>query len=222
MKLALNVLGMLVLGLATLAIFAAVQQWRVEAQTAASRSFGPASAGASQSGKPLDALADGIEASLRVAGEELGRNRGRAVGALDAAKRASDVGGLGFASVHAFVLEARHVLQNGHPARARRLVEEARAALRKVDAQGHGPLGRLERYAGATLIDVRGARIGEVGRAGQRGGKTYVRLSLGGVHHAFGFLDIGGTSISVPADALIFGHPRVLGPTLVAWTGGRG
>ena len=221
MKIALHVLGMLVFGLATLAIFAGVQQWRVQAQTRAAAAPTTAVQGASAPSAPLDSLASGIEASLRVAARQLERERGAGVSALDAAMRAAEVGGLGFRYVHAFVMQARRELANGDAALARRMIEQALAALRSVDTQGHGPQGALERYAGATLVDTRGRRLGEVRRVERHGERLVAVLSLGGVHDAAGFIDLGGRTMRVPGGTLIFGRPKYAGATLVAWTGAR-
>jgi hypothetical protein len=184
-------------------------------------SQGSATGGASGQGGPIDALAAGIEVSLRSAAQELTRRRSLGVSALDAAKRSSEVGGLGFRYVYAFVMQARRELANGDVELARRKIEEALAALRTVDAQGHGPQAALERYAGATLIDTQGRRLGEVRRVERRGERLVAERSLGGVHDAAGFIDLGGRTTRVPGETLIFGRPKYAGATLVAWTGAR-
>ena len=216
---ALHVAGMALLGFASLAVFVAAQQWRIRAQTRMPSVENAAAQGSTAPPAPLEALAAGIDASLAAAVARLARRRSPAVSALDAAKRAAAAGGLGFRYVHAFVLQARRDLQNGDPARARAMIEEARAALREVDAQGHGPQARLERYAGATLIDARGERIGEIAAVAPRAGTPSVQLSLGGVHDAAGLVDFGARRLWLPAEMLIFGRPNLIGPTLVVWTG---
>jgi hypothetical protein len=220
MRIALHIAGMLVLGIAALAGFMALQQWRVHAQASPRDSL--SSAGGTRAQAPLDALAAGIESSLRAADGALGQRGTRAATALDAAKRAAEVGGLGFRHVHAWVAIAREAMQNGDATRARNAVREALGALRKVNAQGHGPMAHLDRYRGATLIDTRGERIGEIGAVAARSEQRSVQLVLGGAHDAAGFVDTGGRALWVPADALIFGKPKLIGSTLVAWTGNSG
>lgn len=204
MKIWLHVAGMAILGIAALAGFMAAQQWRVHMQSISSESA--SSVGGTSARAPLDALAGGIESSLRTAGDALGRQGTRAASALDAAKRATEVGGLGFRHVHAWTMIARKAMQNGDTARARNAVREALAALQQVDAQGHGPLAQLEDYRGATLIDVRGERIGEIGAVAPRPAQPSVQLLL------------GARALWVPAERLIFGEPKLIGSTLVAWT----
>jgi hypothetical protein len=189
MRIALHVIGMLALGVAFLALFAGVQHWRVEVQGATAPS------------------GNSVEVSLRAARDQLGENRSAAVSALDAAKRATQVGGKPFGEAHALVLQARHALQNGDAAGTRQLIEQAIAHIpqaRRLPARP--PQAPLDRYVGATIVDASGERIGEV--AGLDGPKTLMLL-------------LHGASREAVAQELVFGKPRRIGETLVAWTGAR-
>ena len=221
MKVLPHVIGMFLLGLAFLTVFAAVQQRRIHEQTAAASREISSSSGTSKRQARVEALADGIDASLQHAGDLLQSDLSSGVSALDAAKRASEAGGHPFARVHALVLQARHELQNDDASRAKSTIGEAVAALRDVKEPGAKTRPILERYAGATLINARGERIGEVRGIERLDGKTVAEVTIGGVHDAGGFLDFGGRGMRLPREALIFGKPNRIGETLVVWTGQR-
>ncbi len=170
--------------------------------------------------EPLEMLADGLGEALTVARWALDEgNQSEAAHAMDAAQRAAEVGEhaspeSAFKSVLEQVRHAREEIQNGRKASAARSLEEARVALGarpEVLAEQKAP--SLGKYAGGTLIDAQGVRIGEVGSVSG----DQVELILGGGRDFMGLFDLGGARhVMVPADTLVFGPARYLGLTLVA------
>ncbi len=168
---------------------------------------------------PLDALAAGLSGTLNVAARDLGAGRrSEAARALDAALRAAEVGaaadrggmlGVTLARVRA----ARRALHNGRPRKARRHVDEARRTLRGKTPGKAGTAKALGGYAGATVINANGVRIGKV----ERVEADKLRIVFGPGLDVLGILDLRSEpALTVPARFVLFGPNEFFGPTLVA------
>lgn len=168
------------------------------------------------------ALQLGLAQDLEVARRAL-RNGDRAgvVRALDGARRVGRVGRSAaeplFARPLASIEGARRALQNHNTLEASRAVDEAVAALAAESPTGPGALtpsapADARAYRDAVVLNAAGDRIGRV--AGVEG--EDVVIVLGGIQDLFGFIDLGGTKVSVPPGDLVFGERRTLGPTMVA------
>ncbi len=204
----------------------------------------------STGGAPVRALMKGLAYSMAEAARALaGGRRTEGVRAADRALRAGEVavfatsGRAQEAASLAFeaVRRARHEVQNGDPASARRRLAEhaarleawlvvggeasgpspASAARPREPAPDGGPPGpawalvKDGAYDGATVINARGERLGEaVGfvRAGDRVARVVVGT---GLRDFLGFWDLSGERASVSAEAIVLGQPRVLGSTEV-------
>lgn len=164
-----------------------------------------------------EAIVSGVQASIdrARAGLRSGR-RGAATTALDDLRRAGEVGrnavpAAGFVAAMDEIQHARRALQQGDDS----------GAIRRLDAAGHAlhvggvvssPPANLERYAGATVIDARGAVIGEVKSVSDGS----LDLAIGGLRDVWGLVDIGEKrSLTVPSSGVALGTPRSLGPTYV-------
>ncbi len=186
--------------------------------------------------EPISVLLSGLVYSMNEAARGLaGTGRAHAVRALDDAMRIADLaryassGGAqevisrGADAVH----DARHEVQLGRPGDARRRLE-AVAVWLEEQARQLGPLPPRStlppwylvegdaRYYGATLLNSRGQRIGEVVgfvRSGDRIGQLVVET---GWRDFLGFWDVTGTRLVVPADWAIFGEPMLTGTTHLA------
>lgn len=216
--LAWNVLGMSVFGLAALVGFALLVAHRAgDEQAAAALGPGPRTARA-----PMATLAGGASHQAWIAAEGLsgGAPASRTIAALDAAHRAARVAAesappgiesadLASAALH-HIEEARHAVEVGAPARAGRLVSAAAAELRRAADRAGTVIPRrpdaLDRYPGTALIDVRGRRVGELLAVDGRG----ARCRLGGLSDVFGVFDLGGRTVTVPLDRLVFGRAHRL------------
>lgn len=222
MRTAVYLVIMLVVGLAALAVPGWLYERRegrpLRAPGVTAPALPPGSGGSPR--EPLETLAAGLGEALTVAQESLRAGQtSEAARALDAALRAAEVGahaspGGAFPPALEHVKHARKELQDGQPSRAARTLARARAAL---GARPGSPpvqtVPSLGRYAGGTLINAEGVRIGEVvSVSGDR-----VELVLGGWRDFMGLFDLGGgRHVTVPADALVFGPARYFGLTLVA------
>lgn len=223
MRTALYVIGMLVFGLAALAIPAwlfELRESRPLPTLAGPRQALPPGAGGAPRA-PLETLAMGLRDSLDVARQELAAgHRTQGVEALDAARLAARAGqhaseGSAFESALHDIEQARKAIENGRPQAARRVLEDALAAL---NPESSAKLGtpraptELGKYDGGTVINAQGIRIGEVvGMQGQQ-----LELVLGGARDVAGIFDLSeGRRVTLPASALLFGPARFTGLTLV-------
>lgn len=222
MRTAIYLAVMLVVGLAALAVPGWIHEARegqpLRPTAVVVRAQPPDTGGGPR--EPLETLAVGLSetlgAALRAMEEE---NPSEAAHAMDAALRAAEVGehaspGSAFQAVLEHVRQARAHVQNGQEARAVLSLGWAREALgARSGGLEAAKVPALGPYAGGTLIDAQGGRIGEVGAVS--GGQ--VELILGGGRDFMGLFDFGGDRrVTVPADTLVFGPARYLGLTLVA------
>lgn len=209
----LYVAAMTVLGVVSFALFGYLVELRQSQPVAYSRE-----AGVIQEADVF-ALVGGVGASAQVAHDELGGHRGEAMHALDAALRAAVVGShaargeLVWAFDHARTQleEARIDVQIGEPDDARAhlaAAAQAMTAARDTEpgARGVPPEERWDAYSGAGLLNALGSRIGEVNDIERSGGRTIVTVTIGGAHDVFGFIDLGGSTITVDAERLLFGR----------------
>lgn len=221
MRTAVYLAVMLVLGLAALAVPGWLHDFRDRQPLTppARASALPPSAGGGPR-QPLETLVAGLRDTLTVAEQALDAGeQTRAARAMDAARRAADVGahasGEALKPVLGSIQRARKQLQDGRNTEARRTLAQAGEALQSAApalAPARPPSAPGE-YVGGTLINARGERIGEVVAAS--GGE--LELVLGGGRDFMGLFDVGGgPHVRLPVDALVFGPDRFLGATLVA------
>ncbi len=183
-----------------------------------------AAAGASIPQPPIEALADGLDATLSKAADRLATRPSEAPSVLDAALRASEVAssaeGASFDEVHELVRQARSAVQDGDKAIARKAIRRASTRLRAPPLPGSEVRlpGAIARYEGATVIDRFGARIGEVVDVAERDGGPMLRLALG-KRDAAGAIAPDGRLVWVEPQALVFGRLRPASTALVAWPG---
>ncbi len=221
---------MFVAGLAGLAAVGWLMELRmgrpigqVEAVGTAGRADAPGEA-APAGATTLTTLAHGTSVALRTARRALAQNdRAAATHALDAALRAAEVGSHAtareaspFDDALQITRTARRALQNGDRAAAVAALDSAGPSLDAFAGAARRPAGDLARYEGGDVIDPSGVRLGEVESFTTRDGRTAANLRLGGWPDFMGLFDIGGRSVSVPLDQLVFGPARTVGPTLVA------
>ncbi|MGK7295647.1 MAG: hypothetical protein ACNS61_07470 [Candidatus Wenzhouxiangella sp. M2_3B_020] len=180
---------------------------------------------------PLATLVAGARVSTETAQVELQRGRrSPAVHALDAAVRAVDV------AHHAApepakktieeaarrLQEARERIQNGDPEQSRELLGQAAERLRAAraalgtTASTPPPVGQLQQYDGALLLNAHGVRIGEVEAVAQEGDQATATIVLGGWRDWLGLFDAEGLRRRVPAGRLLYGKPQSVGMTKVA------
>jgi hypothetical protein len=175
---------------------------------------------------PLTMLARGVAESATSAARSLSDGNATAAAvASDAAMRAAGVGRDGapqpsraaFDSALRLVRQARAQRQNGDPAAA------ATTMRRVPSVMSHVPGGRavlptdVGSYDGARLLNAAGVMIGVVDHVSGAGAglPSTATVVLGGYHHVLGFLDFGGTRLTVPLERLVFGKARRLGATRV-------
>jgi hypothetical protein len=166
------------------------------------------------SSDPLEQARGGLLLTSRTAGAALARGDVAQAGrALDAAKRASGVVGDG--PVRDLIEQTREAIDDGNPRAAARRLDLAIRRLQRPGGPGWASPGAPAHadgaYDGATVIDARGVRLGEV--VGIRGSE--VELSVGQGRNTFGFIDFDGHQEFVPADHVIFGKRKSLGETMV-------
>lgn len=154
--------------------------------------------------------------------------RGAATHALDAALRAAEVGHesshgevkSAFAvGLHAIV-RAREALHDGDPAAAVRSLGDTVDALEgavepaRQMSVGVPPEPVRPGYDGAKLINANGAMLGEVAQV-RDGPSPTVVVHAGGWNDWWGLFELGGRTVEVPADRLLWGPRRSLGATFV-------
>jgi hypothetical protein len=104
---------------------------------------------------------------------------------------------------HRIILRARRSLANGHPEAVLTATNQASEALSRVAAEPTtSRIPPLEGYAGATLLDRYGRRIGKVEGIG-RAGKS-LRVTIAGERR------------ELAAEDLVLGRPKTIGSTFVA------
>jgi hypothetical protein len=185
--------------------------------------------GATDLAEPLAELAHGVAQSATTAVQALsnGRITAGAV-SMDAAMRAAEVGRDGgpAASRSAFeralhlVRDARTALQNGDVARAAATMGRVSNMLASIPANAAALLPETTRgYDGAQLLNAAGMMIGTVDHVSgaSPGGIASATLVVGGYHQVLGFLDFGGSRLTMPTDRLVFGKVHAIGPTRVVF-----
>lgn len=205
-------LGLLVIGAASFAIFGALYAARMGTPLHLEKTVGP--------GDPATAMRDGATAALRKATEALGKGRrAEAMHAMDAAGRVIEVGAEAFGGRwHEAAKDLHHAkrsMANGRPAVAADAMHAATEKLGEAGAVARAPdqVKDLSAYRGATLINAAGVHIGEVKAPRAKDGNAGV--ILGGVQDLFGFWDLGGQRVQVPARRLVYGPAQWPQPTLV-------
>ncbi|MGA7614089.1 MAG: PRC-barrel domain-containing protein [Thermoanaerobaculia bacterium] len=178
----------------------------------------------------LATLMDGAARSLTRAATELrAGHRRSATASIDAANRITHVGteaSVGpvrdaFFRAKETIHRGRQALQNGDAGRAADLFDQAARQLAlETRPTGSTPVSRehlWDQFIGARLLNARGETIGEIVAFERSGGQvTSIRFDAGGWHDVGGFMDFGGTPVSLPYDRFVFGGPKVIGETLVA------
>lgn len=226
------VLGMLVAGLAGLAVVGWLMHVRMgrplSGEPGPVGTFGSPEALAA-AGEPdaegLTALSAGGAYAVQIAQRALREGHTTdAARALDAADRISRIGmhaaasgGAAFELAHRLVQHARDELQNGAPAAAGWVLRDAGPAFASFRGGAAAPpAGELTAYAGATVINRHGVRIGQIDRVPGPGEPRQLHIRIGGWQNFMGFLDLGGSDVPTPVDNLVFGPAEQVGETLVA------
>jgi len=229
MKLMLSLVGLMALGVAAFVGLAALITYREGRPL-----HPPAEVQAPQDAtarRPLEALTVGARMSTATARLSLERGaRSEAVYALDAAVRAAEVGKHvahgklqdTFEQALHKMRQARHALQNGTPTSAQHHLAAAVATLDAAATAAPTEEATLPEqqtwsaYQDARLINALGMRIGKIDRLRRsEKGPLEAVLVLGGSQNMFGFLDLGGKEINVPAHTLLYGQPQTIGAVLV-------
>lgn len=175
---------------------------------------------------PLALLARGVIRRAAVAAQALSQGEVTAGAvAMDAAMRAAEVGRDGapdparaaFDSALRVVRRARAERQNGRLTSAVTTIRQVDRALAGIRSATPVPPRSVGDYDGARLLNVAGTIIGVVEHVPSvaSGRPNAATLVIGGYHHVLGFLDFGGTRVTVPVERLVFGKARTLGPTRV-------
>ncbi len=214
-KITIALIGMFVLGALGFWALAALVQFRIGRPVATQQV-------AATAGNPLDILRQGARESIEMARIALQRgDKSKAAAALDAAKRATEVGrdvkSDTFKGVFDFVKQARYALQDGDCSKAQEFLKDASDVLSKSNPSS-GTTAILttqnfgDAYRGATVLNAQGVRIGEV----EQGEESRATLVVGGKRDLLGFIDLsGGRHIEVSLKDLILGKPKNLGSTMV-------
>jgi hypothetical protein len=173
---------------------------------------------------PVRLLARGVAASATRAARALSEGNATAAAvASDAVMRAAEVGrdGAPAASRAAFenalrlVRQARAQRQNGDPSGAATTLGRVPPVMSDVSAATVAAPSDAGSYDGARLINAAGVMIGVVDHVSNAasGPPATAVVVIGGYHHVLGFLDFGGTRLTVPVERLVFGKARTLGAT---------
>lgn len=183
-------------------------------------------AGANAQPDPLAVLARGVAESATSAAQALSQGNSTAAAvAGDGAMRAAEVGRDGasgtaratFDSACRLVMQARAQRQNGDPAAAVTTLRRVPPVMSSVPAAHAASPSDVGSYEGARLLNAAGAVIGVVDHVSvaDSAQPSTATVVIGGYHHVLGFLDFGGSRLTVPAGRLVFGKARALGPTRV-------
>ncbi len=203
--------AMVILGIAGLLLPA----WLTEIRANASLR-GPAAALDPSGTDAGQALYDGLRSSLDRAVEGLRTGKlTQAALATDAAHRAAEVGAHSapgsFYSGLEEIRNARLALQQGDQSSTLKHLENALQVIRPAD-HAIPPILHVSNYKGAMLVSQHGVTIGKVTGVSE----GFLELTLGGWHDAWGVIDFStGKRVSVPAESVAFGPPRVIGYTLL-------
>lgn len=156
--------------------------------------------------------------------------RSAASHALDAAMRVAEVGletshgdvKTAFAIGEHAIVQAREALHDGRAAAAMDHLDEAATALEEVVepardmSVGVPPEPVRPGWDGAVLINALGGTIGEVQGVEMDGDQPVAVVHVGGGNDVLGLFEVGGETVRVPADTLLWGPRRSLGNALVA------
>lgn len=199
------------------AIALAVPAWLVEMREGIRLDTATSPAGPDRTARDtVAALAAGLGSTLDIALEKLETGqRSHAAHAIDAAHRSAKVGEHANSAVFRPALRnieaSRQALHVGREETAREALAGARSELdtTPLESVTAGAPGRFT-ARGATLLNTRGVVIGEV--VDIRGGD--LRVALDGGRDIWGFLDLGGSTRSVPATDVLIGPTRAVGMSL--------
>ncbi|HVS52435.1 MAG TPA: hypothetical protein VHD62_08775 [Opitutaceae bacterium] len=215
-KLITALIGMLVMGVLAFWGMAALWSYR----TAQPIERGQSGLAATDT---VRALQQGVQQDLQLAKSALQNgNQTDLARALDGARRVARVGNFAadplFATPLGAIESARNAIQNHQHTVAVKAVQEALGAIAAESPTGRGELTvkpdqyTRQQYEGAVVINACGDRIGRVKT--MTGGKAV--LVLGGKQDIFGFINVGGTEVTVPVHDLVLGQAHRLGPKMVA------
>lgn len=222
-------LAMWTLGLASLCLFTTAVWWldgkAVQPPADLQVAAAPADA------RPLAGLTAGTARSAATARQHLqGGEASAAAHAIDASHRAAEVGHetshgpvkqAFTVALHAIV-QAREALHEGNAGQAGPHLQEAVTVLEgvvtgagEIDA-GVPPQAVWSGYDGAVLINANGTKLGEVKGIEGGGQSPTVTVHVGGGNDVAGIFELGGRTVRIPADRLLWGARRSLGATYVA------
>ena len=204
-------LVLLVIGAVSFALFGAIYEARVDKPLKAEMQ-------ASFTADRAALMRSGASHSLREAAGRLGEGRRReAMHAMDAALRVVEVGAAAFGGVwHDVAKEvkrAKQAMANGKPMRAADAMRTASAKLGSVDQEESGAVEPGREYEGAAVINAAGERIGELIALETDSGRG--RMALGGVRDLYGFWDLGGKTVELSPQRLVYGPAKWPKPTIV-------
>lgn len=201
---------MAVMGVTALVIPA----WLVEV-----RDGTPVMKSATPAGPVSAGLTPGLAEALETASSHLEQNeRSSAAHAIDSAHRAAEVGHKGLAAraykdVLHNVKRARHALHMGSESRARKELQDAIRRSRSIRFEEPATgAPALSGFRSATVVNAQGVMMGEIVDVG----RDRITLALGGARNVWGFLDLGGRRVTLPADAVVAGPQRTIGMSLIA------
>lgn len=208
------------MGLIAFALFGAIYEVRIGGRTLSESPR--TTADESSVAMMRTGAAGALSEAVRLAEE--GR-RSEATHALDAALRTLEVGAEAFRGDYGHkwraalkqAKQAQASLQNGAPMRMTEQLRAAADIIRSAPIPAAPPASpdtQLQQYAGATLLNAAGIRIGELLTPMQNDNKT-AEIAVGGVRDLLGFLDWGGRTISVESGRLVYGPARWPKPIMV-------
>lgn len=219
---------MWVLGLAAIAAFAWLVEWSNDTPVRVPAAAEVPAPGSAE--QPLAALTAGAARSAGTATAALADgDRSAATHATDSALRATEVGHQAshgqvekaFAGALHDVHVARERFHGGDAAGARVALDRAVDRLEQAvgpardTSVGVPPPAVRHGYRGAMLLNANGSMVGSVERLGHGRERPTARLRLGGARNVLGVGHLGGESVTVPADRLLWGPRRSLGSVLV-------
>ena len=179
----------------------------------------------------LATLTAGATRSASAAREHLRLGqRSAASHALDAAMRVAEVGRetshgevkAAFTVGEHAIVRAREALHDGDAGTAIDHLEEAVTALDDAVEPARDitvpvpPQPVWSGWDGAVLVNALGGTIGEVQGIETDGGEPVAIVHVGGGNDVLGLFELGGHTVRIPADRLLWGPRRTLGNALVA------
>lgn len=94
------------------------------------------------------------------------------------------------------------------------------SASRSDAARGQAPGAPPEEvwpaYEGAVLVNANGSMVGQVRSIESGADGPVVILRIGGANDVLGFMEFGGTDITVPAERVLWGPRRSVGSVFAA------